>query len=242
MADSLWQRVGATVPHGERLTGVQETHRRGVSDGGLGAPASDSSDAAQGTVSELTTEVLRMLLVTKLKAATRVSLLVGLCGAFTVALLGLPGRPTAVMANPTAPPPRASTATAKERGQQARLEALWVDLADIKEPKALKAAIALAATPKETTEFFKGKLKPVPEKIDMVKVKAWIADLEGDTLSTRDRAAAELRHIAPLIEANLAEAHKIAKTEIRRHFWPTCGSSLAVISRSIQIPAARSES
>jgi RNA polymerase sigma factor (sigma-70 family) len=178
---------------------------------------SSATPPTPGTVPDLTAEVLKMMLIAKLKTTTRLCLAAGAAGALLVALFASPAPPAAVAAAPPGPAQVGfgGAAPAKDN-KQARLEVLWADLADYKEPKAVKAAIALAAAPKETTEFLKTRLKPVPAKVDADAVKAWVADLESDTPSTRDRAAAELRHVAPLIEKQLAEAHQNAKSEAAR--------------------------
>lgn len=92
----------------------------------------------------------------------------------------------------------------------ARLEALWADLGG-PGPVAVRAGIGMATMPKEATAFLRAKLRPVPAEVGPV-VKRWAADLESDDPKVRERAAAELRFVAPVAEAELREADTNART------------------------------
>ena len=151
-------------------------------------------------------------LVARLKAAVLVVLVLGLAvatgngGSSSRPVSGSPLETGAVRSAPVPTP-------AKEAARTARLEALWADLADPDEAVGVRAIAALAAAPKETTEFLQGKLRPVPAKLDSKEVKQWLADLESDGKAVADRAADQLRHIAPLIGEQLRAARRDTKSE-----------------------------
>jgi RNA polymerase sigma factor (sigma-70 family) len=71
-----------------------------------------------------------------------------------------------------------------------QLTATWADLASDDETKALKAVLAFAAMPKETTPFLKENLKPVT--VDPKLIGRLIADLDSEKFAVRDQASHEL--------------------------------------------------
>src|SRR5262245_36039101 len=96
-----------------------------------------------------------------------------------------------------------------------RLDALWADLASPDDPRALRAALALAATPQESVRFLKDRLKPV--KVDARAVAKQIALLDSDDFTEREKAAEELeylgKHARPVLEKARDESPSV---EVKR--------------------------
>lgn len=86
------------------------------------------------------------------------------------------------------------------------LDARWADLGSTDEGKATRALLALAATPKETTAFFKENLKPV--KVDAKRVAQLLKALDSDTFVVRTQASVELEYFGKYIKAELEAAMK----------------------------------
>ena len=168
--------------------------------------------AATPPVHELSCEVMKMLFVAKLKLLSRAGLACAGLTAAAAALLGSASagpvpRPAAPTMPVAAPVPEAGPPAAKH-------EALWADLAHTG-PAAVKAGIGFAATPKESTAFLKTKLRRVPADVAAV-VKAGAADLESDDPKVREKAAAELRFVAPLAETELIAAEAAATAAVAK--------------------------
>ena len=77
-------------------------------------------------------------------------------------------------------------------------EELWGELANPDESKAALAMLAFAAKPKETTAYFKERLKPV--KVDAKHVAQLVSRLDSDSYVVRIQAMKDLEYCGPLIE------------------------------------------
>ncbi len=84
---------------------------------------------------------------------------------------------------------------------------LWEDLACTDEAVFSRALVRLAASPKETIAFVKGRLKPV--SIDAARVEQLLKDLDGNEFAAWTRAAEELEYLGkyakPLLHKALTE-------------------------------------
>jgi WD40 repeat protein len=90
----------------------------------------------------------------------------------------------------------------KQEGPAAKIEPLWNDLADMDAARAYRAIWALTRTPKETTAFLAGHLKPAVEP-DPGKVERLLDDLNSDTFAVRARAQQALVKLGGLAESAL---------------------------------------
>jgi len=102
--------------------------------------------------------------------------------------------------------------TAKPANQTAaRLEKLWVDLASPDEIRATRAALALAAMPKDAVPFLKEHLKAV--KIDANEIAKLVKRLDSDEFEVREAAFHELEYFGkyakPLLEKHMAEVSQL---------------------------------
>lgn len=95
-------------------------------------------------------------------------------------------------------------ATAPLYGQGPALEKLWADLAGKDEALATRAALTLAATPKETVALLAAKLKVV--KLSDDRFTALLKQLDSDEFEARDAAYAELEYHGKTIRARLEKA------------------------------------
>jgi glucose/arabinose dehydrogenase len=77
---------------------------------------------------------------------------------------------------------------------EARLEALWADLADDDAGKAYRAACVLLANPREAGTFLREKLPPVPAA-DREKLGRLIEELNSNRYDVRERATRELARL-----------------------------------------------
>ncbi len=85
-----------------------------------------------------------------------------------------------------------------------RLDRLWADLTSPDEGKAMRAALALASTPKETVPFIKDRLGPV--KVDAKIVAKLVARLDSDDFQAREAAAQELEYLGKYARPHLEKA------------------------------------
>jgi RNA polymerase sigma factor (sigma-70 family) len=165
----------------------------------LAAGSSTLSAAASPKVAILTEGVLRMMLLNKLRTVVGgVLALCLVCAAGIVALRPAAGQPPAP-AKESADRPEAS----RPAEPASRLESLWTDLASPDEVKALRAALALAAS-REAVGLFKERLRPV--KNDPKRVAQLIAQLDNDDFARRQEAAAELDYLGKFVKADLDKA------------------------------------
>ncbi len=102
----------------------------------------------------------------------------------------------------------ASVLTGPLFGQAQSLDARWADLGSADEGKALLAALALSATPKETIAFLKDHLKPV--KADPKLVAQLVKNMESANFVVRNRASAELEYLGKYVKKELESAAKDA--------------------------------
>lgn len=83
--------------------------------------------------------------------------------------------------------------------------------------KAFQIICRLIQHPKQSVPFLQGRLKPVPAP-DAQRVEAWIAELNSDDFSKREKANAELEALGPLampaVKPKLAD--KVTSLEVRR--------------------------
>ena len=96
--------------------------------------------------------------------------------------------------------------TSSLHAQPAALDARWADLSSPDEAKAMRAALALAATPKETLAFLKDHLKPV--KADPKRVAQLMKSLDSNTFLVRHQASMELEYYGKYIQKDLEAALK----------------------------------
>jgi hypothetical protein len=81
-------------------------------------------------------------------------------------------------------------------------DACWLDLADKDAAKAYRAVCRLIAAPADALTLLRPRLKPV-DGVDARRIERWIADLDADVFSVRDKATAELRKLGELAEPAL---------------------------------------
>jgi RNA polymerase sigma factor (sigma-70 family) len=168
----------------------------------------DLAQVVPARVATLTEGVLTAMSATRLKlvAALVLTLCLLTVGAGAFAWTA-PGRGQTPPAKGAAPAP-AQVSPGKPEGVAAaepasRLESLWADLASPDEAKALRAALALAAS-SEAVPFLKAHLKPV--KADPQRVAQLIGDLGNNAFATRMAATAELDYLGRFIKADLERA------------------------------------
>jgi hypothetical protein len=89
---------------------------------------------------------------------------------------------------------------------QPALDQRWTDLASADETTALRALLALSATPKETTAFLNEHLKPV--KPDTKRIAQLIKQLDSTNFAARNQAMKELEYFGKYIKADLEAALK----------------------------------
>jgi WD40 repeat protein len=79
---------------------------------------------------------------------------------------------------------------------EARIAALWADLADADAVKAYRASAAWVVAPEAAVAAFR-KLLPPEKAVDDGRVKRLIADLNSEQSAVRDRASKELKELGP---------------------------------------------
>ncbi len=100
------------------------------------------------------------------------------------------------------------------RDKSRTAEALWEDLAGKDAVKAYRAVRQLADSPKETVEFLRARLKPVPIP-DPKRIDQLIAALDANGFEERKQAKAELDSLAEIVEPALRTAAKtLASAEV----------------------------
>jgi hypothetical protein len=112
----------------------------------------------------------------------------------------------------------------KDRLSAKELEELWKEMAYGDDPDAYRAALALAAAPKDAVPFLRERLRPLPP--DHARLKRLVADLDDDSLARRDAASTELRQVGRGAEATLREAReRAASAEVRQRIdhWLAVG-------------------
>ncbi|MSU77944.1 MAG: hypothetical protein EXS16_07595 [Gemmataceae bacterium] len=90
--------------------------------------------------------------------------------------------------------------------QTPALDARWADLGSPDDGKALRSALSLSATPKETLAFLKDNLKPV--KVDPKRVAELVKGMQSANFVVRTRASAELEYLGKYIKKELESAAK----------------------------------
>ncbi len=101
--------------------------------------------------------------------------------------------------DPPVPPPAPRALKPEE------IEARWRDLAGEDVPQAQRSLRILAAGGRPVVEFLKGHLKPVPA-VDRQRIEQWVAQLDDEEFTVRDRATAELTRLGDLAGPALQEA------------------------------------
>jgi hypothetical protein len=80
---------------------------------------------------------------------------------------------------------------------------------------AYEAILALAATPEASVRFLKGRLVPAVEQA--AKIAQLIADLDSDTIATREKATDEQAKLGSAAEPALRKAQQTSRSpEVRR--------------------------
>ena len=98
----------------------------------------------------------------------------------------------------------------QKRPRQAKLtpsllEKLWTDLADPDAARGYKAVWKLAASPEESVDIFRNKLRPVAP-VSQKYIKRLIEDLDSDQFKVRQQASEALEKLAELAESALLHA------------------------------------
>lgn len=84
------------------------------------------------------------------------------------------------------------------------IDGLWTDMASDDEPRALRALLALTATPDNVVPFLKKTLKPV--MVDRQRMERWLADLGSTQFAVRQRATEELLYVGEYADPFLRKA------------------------------------
>jgi len=105
--------------------------------------------------------------------------------------------------------PARSADDAPPKLTEQEIEACWKELAgfdpDGKATQAYKSVCTLAASPQQTIELFKTRIKPIP-KVDGDRIKQLIADLDSNNFAVRQKAETELERLNELAELAMKEA------------------------------------
>ncbi len=102
------------------------------------------------------------------------------------------------------------------QGQSPALEKLWADLADRDETQATRAALKLAAMPKEALVLLRQKLRPV--KLSAERFQALLKQLDADEFETRDAAHKELEYHGRTIRTRMQQTLEgMVSPEVRNH-------------------------
>jgi RNA polymerase sigma factor (sigma-70 family) len=140
--------------------------------------------------------VLHAMFLKQIRLVAAMVVAVGVLGTGLVMLAQEAWVGSTVAAAPAFPLPAVAPAEQQTKAEQPLAEAnpplaaAWADLASDDETKALKAVLALVATPKETTLFLKEHLKPVT--VDPKRIGRLIADLDSEKFAVREQASQEL--------------------------------------------------
>ncbi len=95
------------------------------------------------------------------------------------------------------------------------LEALWEDLTAVDPVRGYRATWALTGTP-TAASLLEGRVRPIPIVTD-VRLKALLAELDGDEFRTREQATAELGRLAELAAPAMREIlRRSPSPEVRR--------------------------
>lgn len=90
-----------------------------------------------------------------------------------------------------------------------KMESLWAELASASDADSIRALLALAATPKQTTQYIADRLRPV--KVDGKQFEKLIKQLDDEDFDRREAAGNELaqlvryleKHAKPVLEMHL---------------------------------------
>jgi hypothetical protein len=95
-------------------------------------------------------------------------------------------------------------AARQNAGQHVEVKSLWEDLSG-NAALAYRAIRALVTVPEQTVALFDARLRPAAPR-DAVKVQRWIAELDADDFTTREKATAELANLGVPVETALRDA------------------------------------
>jgi hypothetical protein len=79
-----------------------------------------------------------------------------------------------------------------------KMDSLWAELASASDADSIRALLALAATPKETTRYISDRLKPV--KVDAKQFETLVKQLDDEDFNRRESAANELTQLVKYLE------------------------------------------
>jgi RNA polymerase sigma factor (sigma-70 family) len=141
------------------------------------------ADVVAASVVALTEGVLKDMVYCKLKLALGLLLGLATCACIALAAGG-------AFSSQQREDPQRQPAGKEKAGFSDNLESWWRDLASPEEAKANRALLAFASSSKESTAFFKERLKPV--KVDAGLIKKLVAQLDSDQYATREAAGKRL--------------------------------------------------
>jgi hypothetical protein len=164
-------------------------------------------------VPALNEEVLKAMLLTKLKA-TAALLLLALSASTCVVLATGQG-------NRQDDEKKTSQDSKMNSSRMQDKQALWKELASTDDVRATRAILAFAAKPRESTAFFKERLKPV--HVDSDRIKKLVAQLDDNEFIRRQAAAKELAEeveylgefARPILEQCLKEKGEMLEVKMR---------------------------
>jgi hypothetical protein len=110
----------------------------------------------------------------------------------------------------------------------AEAERAWADLASDRADVAYQAIQALVLRPSQAVTTISGRLRPMLDP-GLARVAKLVADLDDRSFEVRERASAELAHVARLIEPGLRRALRETRSaEVRRR--------LQMLVRALELP------
>ena len=115
-----------------------------------------------------------------------------------------------------------------------QLDDLWQVLAGGDECRGGRAALVLAAAPKDAVGYLRERLRPVPPDVD--RLKRLIAELDDDSFERRDAASAELRQMGRSAEPILRAARdRRGAAELRLRIDPWLSANKFRTTTALQI-------
>jgi hypothetical protein len=104
--------------------------------------------------------------------------------------------------------PRPVTAEALPRKllSKEQQEIAWADLADADPAKAYRAILVLRAAPEQAASLLKARVRPVVSLADPKQLERWIADLDSERFTVREKAQRALEGLGELAVPALRQA------------------------------------
>jgi len=114
------------------------------------------------------------------------------------------------------------------------LEGLWADLAADDAAQAYRAVRALTAAPQQAVPFLRERVRPVPA-VDPRRLARWLADLDSNDFSVREKASTGLRELSECAEPAL---HKSLQESPSAEVRQRVKDLLAAIQAEARTPPA----